>query len=284
MKKNKEIVFFLLLHSAVLGYSDPDFLIIGAMRSGTTSLYNYLVQHPNVLPALNVNPKNNEIKNEKGLSHFFVTDFDRGIDFYRNQFPSKSADKITGEKAPMYLFFPGVAERVRQSYPNIKLLVILRNPIDRMFSNYRRYGTKTFEKFLRQKNTEGLGSKLRRDDIKWVKKKISNLRISSKGRMQNIFLEFGKYAEQLERWLKVFDRSQFLILIFEEFVADPEYHMNKVFEFLELPKYKLRRYTKSNASSVRVEMKEETRRYLGKYFKPQNKRLERLFNRKLPWN
>ena len=279
VKKRFNVAILTLLPLYVFSYSDPDFLIIGAMRSGTTSLYRYIMQHPNVLPALNICSINGENEHGGMMTHFFVTDFDKGIEWYRKQFPSKRTGKITGEKAPLYLFCPGVAERVRKFYPNIKLLVILRNPIDRIFSNYRRYpiDAESFKDYLDKRNIEWLTAVLKRKDIKHINRE-------SRQKEKSVWLEFGRYANQLERWFRFFDRDQFLILIFEEFVVDPEFHMNRVFDFLGLPKYRLKKYKKFHFSYPKGSIKKREKIFLEKYYKSDKKKLENLLGRKLLWN
>jgi hypothetical protein len=112
----------------------PDFIIIGAMKSGTTSLYNYLVQHPNVL------------KGAKKEIHFFDWQYEKGLPYYRSQFPTqpykifmrsfRKYEFICGEASPYYFFHPHVARRVAQDLPHVKLIAILRNPVDRAYSHY----------------------------------------------------------------------------------------------------------------------------------------------------
>src|SRR5579885_2674785 len=112
----------------------PDFIIIGTQRGGTTSLYAYLGQHPQIAPAV--------IKEV----HFFDNNYERGVGWYRTQFPfliEKSIAKnigqqnfITGEASPYYLFHPHVPERAAKVVPGAKLIVLLRNPIDRAYSHY----------------------------------------------------------------------------------------------------------------------------------------------------
>src|SRR5438552_2173012 len=97
----------------------PQFIIIGAQRCGTTSLYNYLIKHADVMPAAT-----KEI-------HFFDLNYRKGIDWYYSQFPDHYHGRITGEASPYYLFHPHVAGRIKAALPGVKLIVLLRNPTDR---------------------------------------------------------------------------------------------------------------------------------------------------------
>lgn len=123
----------------------PHFLIIGAARSGTTSLYSYLVEHPRVVAAA------------KKELHFFDLRFPNGPAWYRDQFPSLSPDTITGEASPYYLFHSHVPKRVFKLLPHVKLIVLLRNPVDRAYSHYYhavKHGIETlpFERAIEQED------------------------------------------------------------------------------------------------------------------------------------
>ena len=105
----------------------PEFLIIGAQKSGTTSLYNYLTQHPMVGTAF-----------EKEV-RYFNNHFDKGLNWYKAHFPLRirSSQFMTGEGEPSYLPHPVAPQRVYELVPQVKLIVMLRNPVDRAFSHYQ---------------------------------------------------------------------------------------------------------------------------------------------------
>jgi len=105
----------------------PDFLIIGAQKAGTTSLLSYLGQHPNVTPGFNKEPR------------YFTSFFAQPLSVYRSNFPLQHAvlpERMTGEATPYYLFHPDVPERVQAVLPDVKIIVLLRNPVDRCISHY----------------------------------------------------------------------------------------------------------------------------------------------------
>src|SRR5258706_11489250 len=101
----------------------PDFLIIGAQRSGTSTLYQYIARHPDVRGAF------------RKEVHYFDMHYDRGLDWYRACFPTRG---FTGESSPSYLIHPEVPARVAAVLPDIKLIAILRNPVERAYSAYNR--------------------------------------------------------------------------------------------------------------------------------------------------
>jgi hypothetical protein len=114
----------------------PDFIIIGAQRCGTTSLYNYLTQHPLILSAL------------RKEVHYFDNNFHKGVSWYQAFFPlislrngyakilSIDNSHLTGEATPYYLFHPLTPKRIAGLLPQVKLIVILRNPVDRAYSHF----------------------------------------------------------------------------------------------------------------------------------------------------
>jgi len=167
----------------------PDFLIIGAGKCGTTSLYSYLDNHPQILL-----PNNKEI-------NFFSKNFANGLDWYLSQFPTitDSPSFITGEASPSYFFMPDVPERIYEIAPNIKLIVLLRNPVDRSISAY-------YQNRKTGKGTKSLEEVVARE-IKYAQR-ITTEELSSSG---GILLQ-GLYFFKLQRWLQIFSKEQLLIL------------------------------------------------------------------------
>ena len=101
--------------------SFPDFIIIGAQMCGTTSLYDYLAKHPNVL-----------LSYVKEI-HFFDHSYNKGLLWYRSFFPLRiiKGKRMTGEASPYYIFHSHSAKRIAKTLPSVKLIVMLRNPVDR---------------------------------------------------------------------------------------------------------------------------------------------------------
>lgn len=247
-----------------------DFIIIGAQRSGTTSLYNYIISHPNVSPA-----RNKEV-------HFFDINYENGIDWYWKQFTSlsqKYADNekpITGESTPYYLFHPLAPKRIFKHLPKIKLIVLLRNPVDRAYSHYNhaiRVGNESlsFEEAIKIEP-----ERLREEEQKVLDGKNSPTyqRLS--------YLARGVYAEHLERYLELFQKEQFLILKYEDFFASPQQYLNKVFSFLGLSNFELNDFEKFNFGN-NPPMNEKTRAFLIEYFMPHNERLSKLLGLDFSW-
>ena len=243
----------------------PNFIIIGTIKGGTSSLYNYICTHPQVLPAI-----------EKEV-HFFDTHFNKGIDWYLAHFPAIPTDKnfLTGEASPNYMYFQNAGKRLFNYFPKTKLIVILRNPIDRVVSHYymsKRHGQeeRSLEEVIAQE--------------KALLKKIEN-NPKANGKMLEPtkgYLSFSLYVYFLKRWMKFFPREQFLILKSEDLYEEGEATMKQVFNFLELPDYQIKQYRKYCPGSYSP-IDETTREALSELFLPHSERLEKHLGRKFNW-
>ncbi len=249
----------------------PHFLIIGAARAGTTSLYSYLVRHPSVSA-----PTHKEI-------HFFDLNFERGLSWYRRHFPLNLPGirhgAVSGEASPYYLFHPAVAARVQQSLPDVRLVALLRNPIERAYSQHQlacRHGRETlsFEDAISAEPERLAGE---------AERMRSDRRYESFAHRHHTYLERGLYAEQLERWYEQFPKSQILVLKSEDFFLDPRGAYRNVLDFLDLKRHELSEYRAFNQKPY-ADLAPETREQLRRYFEAPNERLEALLERKLGWD
>jgi hypothetical protein len=257
--------------------SRPDFFIIGAQKGGTTSLYRYLEQHPAVMRA-----RNKEI-------NFFGDHFANGFAWYLERFPTRwemfrrqrelGCKVRTGEATPFYLLHPHAPRRVHAAYPKARIIVMLRNPVDRAFSHHA-YHVKlgveslSFEEAVaaEPERLEGELQRMLADD-------------SYPGYNYKMFsyLERGLYAVQLERWFQYFDRSQVHVIRSEDFFSDPESCFVGVQQFLGLPQHKLESYRKFNPGRDTAGLRPDTRTRLLEFFEPHNRRLEELLQREFAW-
>jgi len=244
----------------------PDFIVIGAVRSGTTSLYHYFGEHPCMLSSS---------YDELG---FFDSNFDLGLNWYRSHFPTKfQKQKIiskykhfqTYDVTPFYIWNNDAAIRISQTLPKIKLIALLRNPIDRAYSNFQlsvRNGEKySFEELIKKEIEE--------DSIDFQSKAHG---------LQN-YLARGVYVDQLKIWFDLFARNQLLVISTEELEKDPINTLNTMFKFLDLPKYKVQDLKKRNKATYPM-MKEETREILIEFFKEHNEKLFKLIGKEFKWN
>ncbi len=258
----------------------PDFLLIGAQKCGTTSLYHYLVEHPYIVSA------------SRKQMHFFDNNFDKGIIWYRTHFPSyfykyyfrqrRKQDFITGEATPYYIFHPLAARRISQMVPQAKLMLILRNPVDRAYSHYNhemRKGTETisFAEALDKEAERLAGEK---------EKMIADGNYYSFNYQRHSYQARGVYADQMEEWLKYFPLEQFLILKSEDFYKNPTATLQEILAFLKLPErsdFKLSDYKNYNEGGY-GKMESAMRERLVQYFYPHNQRLYKIIGRDLGWD
>jgi len=255
----------------------PDFLIIGAARSGTTSLYQYLVQHPNIEPCV-----------VKQL-HFFDQYFQRGTNWYRMNFPSswnkfcatkiKKNKFITGEATPYYLQNPNTPKKVFELIPDVKLIALLRNPVDRAYSHFKRRKKNLSEKLSFEEATEQEEMRIKGE----MKKMEDAAGYFSYTYHRLSYIHAGLYVEHLERWLKVFPRKQLLIVQTEEFQKNIPEIYNRILEFLEMPSFQLKEY-KQFQKSEPPSMDLQTRKRLLDYCKPYNKKLFSLIGTRFDWD
>lgn len=205
----------------------PDFLVIGAQKAGTTSLYHYLMQSPDVRRAA------------KKEVHFFDHHFGRGESWYRTWFPvdETGRDWVTGEASPSYLLHPAVPARVARLLPNVRLVVLLRHPVARAYSHFqhsRRLGVEPEESFERALDLEA-----ERTDQSWGELERKGGRDAEWPSTRPVwvfsYVRRGRYAPQLRRWLDVFPADSLLVRTAEELFAEPATVLNEVRRHLGLP-------------------------------------------------
>lgn len=183
----------------------PHFLIVGAQKSGTSTLKRYLARHENLFLA------------GPGELHFFSEKWDRGVQWYRKQFREAEEGQKRGEKSPSYSIAPEVPERIKRVIPEVKLIWSFRDPVERAYSHYWhavRVGGEPLS-FTDALKRESEGE-------------------SRKGER---YMERGHYAEQVRRFLEHFDRSQMAFTLFEELISGPEEVLEEVFPFLGVDRF-----------------------------------------------
>jgi hypothetical protein len=248
----------------------PSALVIGAQRSGTTSLFNYLVRHPDVLP-----PLGKEV-------HYFDLHYGRGLEWYRGCFPYRRqlrGGSITLDASPYYLAHPLAPPRAAQLFPEIKLIALLRNPIDRALSHHQhevRGGRETLSLAdAIEKEPERLAGEEER--------LLSDPLYYSFNHHRYSYTRRGLYLEQLLRWMQYFSRSQLLVLQSEWLFRDSAAAMALVHEFLGLRPHRLERYKPFYEGNYAREMPNELRAKLATYFEPHNADLFRWLGQEFDW-
>jgi len=255
----------------------PDFIIIGAQKCGTTSFYNYLKKHPCIHSA---------VEKEVG---FFDIHFQLGLNWYRGNFPTKiekffgenieRKKFITGEATPNYLFHPLVPKRLAKTIPNIKLIIMLRNPIDRAYSDYNMSVRAGVERLSFEDAIKNEAVRLEDEVEKFFKNEFH----IGKNFMLYAYLARGRYFEQIKFWQTYFPKEQFLIIQMEDFEKNRQKILKKTFNFLELDHFEIDDMQRFNVGNYK-KMVHETRLKLIKYFKPHNERLNKYLDTNFDWD
>lgn len=209
----------------------PNFLCIGAPKSGTTSLYDLLKQHKDVfLPSFKE-------------PHFFDSDesWNKGSEWYQSSYYSKASHKCVGDFTPTYLSNNLAPSRIHEVLGNkVKFVVILRNPIDRAYSHYLH---------TKRDQHENLSFD---EALKEEQQRLQNYTKENNhiGMIRYAYQEQGMYAKQLMRYFKLFDREQFYIITFDDFVNKQEQVVKEICTFLGLKEQEGMQYVlQSNMSS-----------------------------------
>jgi len=248
----------------------PDIIINGTVRSGTTSLFHYIGQHPSII---------NAFQDEIG---FFDSNYHLGFKWYRSFFPTitklnklknESGFSLTCEDTPFYFWKISAIKRIKKYLPNCNFITILRNPIDRAYSN--------FHLAVRTGNETNSFENVIKNEINILKnsKNLSNSELIIKGKS---YLGKSLYAFQLKNWFDEFNSSQMYVLSSEELYLEPKKSLNKIFDFLEIPQYEIKNLKKYKFEKY-SSMKTETRKLLDDFFKPHNEELFKILGKRFDW-
>ena len=251
----------------------PDFLIIGAAKAGTTSLWHLLRQHPKVIPA------------SRKEVHFFdggggeVDAYTRGPQWYASHFPAIDAIPQGGrlfEASPRYIFDPRVPKRLRAVIPDVKLVIMLRDPVERAISHY-------FHSI--RMGVEHLGirdaMRLERDRLK---ESIGACRYKSHSFIHHSYQLRGHYLDQITRFTNLFPPDQLLMIQSESLFADCAPVLRSVFEFVGVdPGFLPPNTSPKNIGYNRNQIPEDLYDDLRLYFQPLNHELYRFLDRDFGW-
>jgi len=258
----------------------PDFLVIGTKRGGTTSLWNYLIAHPLVprlFPAWNTK-----------TSHYFEENWHRGEAWYRSHFPTDAkraamqrkygAPPKAGEAAPLYMFHPLAPQRVHDLIPDVRLIVLLRDPVERAYSHWK-------ERTTEGKETLGFAEALDAEHDRTAgerEKLVADPNLFSEAYDWYTYRARGRYLEHLEPWLELFPREQLLIMSSERFYGEPAASYARILEFVGLPPHDLGRYEVYNDRKSSP-MDPAVRAELTAYYRPYNEALEERLGMRFDW-
>lgn len=246
--------------------SVPNFLIVGVQKGGTTSLYEYLQQHPQVQSALT-----KEV-------HFFDLNFDRSWEWYRQQLGLEiehnvgdSLDEfpiVTGEASPYYFFHPLVPKRVFQTAPGTKIIVLLRDPVARSLSHYHHERRWQFEPLSLEDALIEEDRRLRNELEKFER----NTNYQSYAYQHHSYRKRGRYLEQLKAWQRYFSPNQILVIQSEFFDQNSDEILQKTLDFLELSPFQFSTQERYNSGKY-PEAPESIKQWLAAEFSGPNRQL-----------
>ena len=231
---------------------EPTFIVAGAMRCGTTSLNAYLREHPQIAMS---QPK--EV-------HFFDVHFAKGCDWYRSHFPGAHSAKAIGEATPEYLYAPEAIPRIAATVPEVKILLMLRDPVDRAYSHYWHN---------RSRGHEQLAFEAALDE------EPHRLAKGPEARSTFSYVDKGRYREQIERVFDHFPAEQVLIQTFEELVESPELVFGRTCRFLGVAD-DFRPPSLGRSINAYVEFRSTRIRHVARHLPPPLRRLVGKLNEK----
>lgn len=231
----------------------PEFLVIGGMRCGTTSLFRFLVAHPDITPALG-----------KELQ-YFTLHYRRGDRWYRGNFPDRG-NRLSFEASPYYLFDPAVPQRVAQTLPEVKLVALLRNPVDRAYSHYLHNRRRGVEPLPFGAAIQAEAARL--DGAAQGRPSQSPARLYS-------YASRGLYADQLQRWWTYFPPERLHIIRSEDLFTHPQPELDRLADFLGITRTRATAFERcgTTGSESASEMTPTLRGQLEQRFTEPNQRL-----------
>ena len=240
----------------------PSFLILGVAKCGTSALYDYITEHPHVK------------KNQKEVGFFNTLRYEDGVRWYSTNFGETTDKIIAGEATPLYATMPSCAKKIKALFPNIKMIMMLRDPVERAWSQYR-----YFQHFF--PNSQSFAKQLKKEPTS-----------RNTYAQDNQYLQRGRYIEHVKRFHKHFPKDQLLIIHTEDFTTDKRWfvgsktvqeQMEEVYEFLSLEPYHCQiRYQKKNESPDDT-LDPDIRQWLIDYYRPYNYELYDYLGRGFFW-
>jgi hypothetical protein len=258
--------------------SVPDFLVIGTQKAGTTSLYNYLIQHPQVI----------RNKSWKEVRYYDMSEnYNQGWGWYLGNFPSKweKGARLTLDNSPSYLYFPHIPELIKRDLGEIKMIAILREPVSRAYSAWKMY--------------HSFGTN---PDVALVNQKIADRRSFAEAIAQELshqppaaiysydYVARGRYVEQVERYFNTFGREKLLILESKQFQKNITESLHQVCEFIGIDPFTDALLSKLSEEKYNVGLQQETSveiqqtlDQLKDYYRPFNEKLYQLLGKSYDW-
>lgn len=247
----------------------PTLLILGAQKAGTSSLFHYLSEHPQV---------RRSIKKE---IHYFDLNFAKGPGWYQAHFPRQQhlgEQQITLDASPYYLFHPAVPDRLRAMLPEARFVVMLRDPVDRAYSHYWHSVKRGHERLPLSAALAEEDNRLRGE----MERLQADAHYNSFAHQHYSYVSRGLYVQQIKRWFEVFSPEQFLFIKSERFFADPDIETNRTLRFIGLAGSSRIGYRPFNVGQY-CAMDQTLRHTLTEFYRPFNRQLAELLGPDFAW-
>ncbi|HEY3954321.1 MAG TPA: sulfotransferase [Streptosporangiaceae bacterium] len=254
----------------------PSFMMVGVSRCGTTSLFRILREHPQVLRA----------PFHKGVNYFDLNYY-RGMRWYQGHFPvaeiarrqtARHGGPAAFEASGYYLYHPFALERLARDLPGTKLVVMLRDPVERAFSAWKHECARGFEQESFERALELEDERLAGE----VDRMREDARYESLSHRHHSYRHRGHYAEQLERAFALFPAGQVHVVSSEAYFAEPAVEYTELLAFLGLRRHEPAAFRQVNGRPSKS-MPAAARRMLEEYYAPHDERLAKLLGRPLRW-
>ncbi len=246
----------------------PAFLMVGTQRGGTTSLFRALAAHPDTAPP----------NLHKGV-HYFDVNYGRGQGWYRGHFPIRQGSRMAFESAGYYMHHPLAPERIAADLPGVKLLALLRDPVERAYSAHKHELARGFETEPSFERALELEPERIAGEAERIRSEPGYL---SHGHRHHSYLDRGHYDEQLTVLHDLFGRDRVHVAFAEDFFGEPEPCFDAILDFLGLERWRPEAFERHNARPGSP-LPEPLRLRLREHFAPHDERLAALLGEVPPW-
>lgn len=270
---SKELISFSKI-ATLTTPADIDFFLVGVMKSGTTSLYNYMIENPYIYP-----PLYKEI-------HYFDDRPHRSMRWYRTNFISQKKKDIikravgknivTGEATPTYIFRKSIAEKIRQSFPDTKIMILLRNPTTRAYSEFN-----FIKRFY----------KIEDDFYTYASKEMEWIGQQSYNHVEEIYQKYSKeptilrgvYHWFVKDYIDIFGRDKVMVINADNFFKNTDAVYREVLKFLDVEYVELPKYEKYDQGNRYEKMSDNARKLVSEFYEPHNQALFDLIGEEYIW-
>jgi len=250
----------------------PDFLIVGTQKGGTTSLYHYLTQHKNIAKS-----------SRKEINYFNLSNR-QPLKDYQLYFPLKikkffNPKLICGEATPDYIIYPQLPKLIKETIPNVKIIMVLRNPVDRVFSHYSHNLMMKREWLSLEEAIEFEEKRIGKNHVNVFTNKVDMIKNYS----NYSYINKSIYHEQVSHYKEFFGDNNILILQSEKLFKNPLEITNLCLDFLNLERLSKIEDEPKNTRKVKIDIDEDLNLKLKEYFAPHNEKLFEVINKRFDW-